>query len=267
MRKEKHTDHENSTLHYTITGKGMPVVLLHGFAEDSSVWDEQVSFLENNYQLIIPDIPGSGKSTLLKKENAGMEDYAACVKKILDAEHIARCVMIGHSMGGYITLAFAENYPETLISFGLFHSSAYADDGEKKEARRKSIAFINNNGAKAFLDTSIPGLFYDAGKSKNDIETLLKKGNNFTPEALIQYYEAMIARPDRTAILKNVNFPVLLIMGQHDKAVPFKFSLEQARMPSHAYIYILRTSAHMGMWEEREKSNKILGDFLHICQL
>ncbi|MEO8771836.1 MAG: alpha/beta hydrolase [Ferruginibacter sp.] len=265
--EEKYINYHNSSIHYTLTGEGLPVVFIHGFAEDSTVWKNQIAFLKNNYKLIIPDLPGSGQSTILKNERIYVEDYAACIKAILDTENIDRCVMIGHSMGGYITLAFAEKFPKSLISFGLFHSSAYADDATKIETRKKAIDFIKNNNAESFLKTSIPGLFFDTKTSENNIEILLKKGNNFTPDALIQYYEAMIARPDRTILLKNSISPVLLIIGQHDKAVPFKLSLEQANMPGHSYIYILRNSAHMGMLEERDRSNKILADFLQIHDL
>lgn len=260
--EEKYIDHESASLHYSVYGNGTPVVFVHGFAEDSTVWDKQVDYLKDTYRLIVPDLPGSGQSTILKKDRITMDDYAACIKAVLAAENIEQCIMIGHSMGGYITLAFANKYPGNLSSLGLFHSSAYPDDAEKIEVRKKAIVFIKNSGAEAFLKTSIPGLFFDAGKSKSDIEMLLEKGNNFTGEALIQYYEAMMARPDRTELLKSIDIPVLLIIGQHDKAVPFTYSLEQAKMPGHSFIKILRNSAHMGMLEETTGSNRFLADFL-----
>lgn len=262
MIKEKHIIYESSKLHYTISGEGFPVILIHGFAEDSSVWDNQVNHLNNKYRLIVPDLPGSGRSTILNKERIIMEDYADCINAILKEESIDQCIMIGHSMGGYITLAFAGKYPGKLKAWGLFHSSAYPDNAEKIEVRKKAVEFIKNNGPEAFLKTSIPGLFYDAGKSSDDIEVLLQKGNNFTGKALIQYYEAMMNRPDTTEVLKKSSIPVLLIIGKHDKAVPFSYSLEQAKLPGFSSIHILRNSAHMGMLEEPEKSNRFLADFL-----
>ena len=96
--KEKHINHNNTTIHYKTTGTGLPVVLLHGFAEDSSIWDNQVEYLKNNYQLIIPDLPGSGASGMINTplsegrglgvKPIGMEDYADCIKHILDEEKI-----------------------------------------------------------------------------------------------------------------------------------------------------------------------------------
>lgn len=259
---EKHITVNNSVIFYHVIGNGTPVVLIHGFAEDSTVWDSQVLFLKNNFQLIIPDLPGSGKSQLLQNENVGIQDYADCIHHILQNENINQCIMIGHSMGGYITLAFAEKYQSILKAFGLFHSSAYADDDEKIATRKKAISFIQENGAEQFLKTSIPGLFYDTQKSRQQIDELLTKGKAFTPAALIQYYKAIIPRPDRTEVLKSFPGAVLFMMGVHDKAVLYVHSLQQCHMPGQSHIHVLRNSAHMGMLEETGQANNNLMNFL-----
>jgi len=254
--------YNETSLQYQLMGSGNSVVMLHGFGEDSSIWNEMAESLSANYQLIIPNIPGSGNSAMLSGQNISMEDYADSLFAILQKESIKKCTFIGHSMGGYIALAFAEKYPQLLHAFGLFHSSAYADDDAKKETRNKAIEFIQANGVEAFLKTSTPGLFMDAAASKAHIEELLQKGKGFKPEALIQYYKAMIARPDRTNILKRFDGPILFLLGAHDKAVPFDQGLEQSHLPAQSHIHILRNSAHMGMLEEQEKSLLNLTDFL-----
>lgn len=254
--------YKNISLQYQVLGAGNAVVLLHGFGEDSRIWDGITAALAANYLLIIPNIPGSGGTELLSGEEVGMQDYAYVVHAILQKENIESCTLIGHSMGGYIALAFAEKYPEWLKAFGLFHSSAYADDAAKKETRKKTIEFIQANGTDAFLKTSTPGLFKDAEASKAAVDDLLQKGKLFTPEALIQYYQAMIARPDRTDVLKNFAGPILFMLGEHDKAVPFEQGLKQSHLPAQAHIHILRNSAHMGMLEEQEKSLLNVTDFL-----
>ena len=259
----KQLTYKNAAVHYRIMGEGKVVVLLHGFGEDSSIWDKMATVLSKKFRLLIPDIPGTGASAMITGNNVGMEEYADCIAGILTAENISECTMIGHSMGGYITLAFAEKYPQMLHAFGLFHSSAYADDDAKKETRKKAIKFIKENGAEAFLNTSTPGLFKDAEKSSEEINHLIKKGSSFTPEALIQYYEAMITRPDRTNILTTFYSPVMFILGMHDKAVPFEHGLEQSHLPALSHIFILRDSAHMSMLEEAEKSLLNLEHFLH----
>lgn len=255
--------YKEANVFYKTVGKGLPVVLLHGFGEDSEIWKNQIAFLQNAFHLIIPDIPGSGQSGLI--HDADIDTYAEVVKTILDTEKISKCVLIGHSMGGYITLAFTEKYPDYLVCFGLFHSSAFADNEEKKEVREKAISFIQTNGAYNFLKTSISGLFrYQDGPDalSNGINELVEKSKNFTPDALIQYYQAMISRPDRSNVLKTTSLPVLFIIGEFDKAIPLESSLQQCYLPAKSHIHILHNSAHMGMLEETEKANTILFNFL-----
>lgn len=246
------------------------VVLLHGFGEDSSIWQHQVDELKNHYRLIVPDLPGSGASALL--DNGNIEIYAAIVQQIIVAEQQKNheeptenfCTVIGHSMGGYITLALAEKYADLLNGFALVHSTAFADSEEKIGARKKAINFIQSNGTEAFLQTSIPGLFYQPEMSAWPSK-LMEQGKNFTKAALIQYYQAMLERPDRTAVLQQSVVPVLFIIGQHDAAIPFESSLKQCHLPAQSHVHILRHSAHMGMLEEKEKCNAILLDYLHQC--
>jgi pimeloyl-ACP methyl ester carboxylesterase len=178
--------------------------------------------------------------------------------------------MIGHSMGGYVALAFAEKYPERLNAFGLFHSSAFADTEEKKLARKKSIEFIQANGAHAFLKTATPGLFAETYTKEHstEIEKLVEYLQYFTKEALVQYYEAMIVRPDRTAVLSSFPKPILFIIGEHDKAVPMQSGLQQSYLPQESHVHILQHSGHMGMWEETAKANGILKAFIDraVCK-
>ncbi len=221
--------------------------------------------------MIIPDLPGSGKSELIN--DMSIEGMAEIIKEIIyhevqkfplqGAEGVRVC-LIGHSLGGYITLAFAEKYPQMLSSFGLIHSSAFADTEEKKAARLKSIEFISTHNAYDFLRTAIPGLFSRQWSQDHqpEIESLVEKGHNFSSEVLIQYYHAMIARHDKTGVLKNFPHPILFIIGVHDNAVPFAQGLKQSYLPDLSYIHILRNSAHMGMWEEADQVNKALLVFL-----
>ena len=247
---------------YQVTGNGKPVVLLHGFAEDNRIWNTQLEFLRNDYQLIIPDLPGSGESPL--QEDVSMEAMAGVVNAILDEEEITKTILVGHSMGGYITLAFAEKNPERLSAFGLFHSTSYPDSEEKKAARQKNIAFIRTHGTLEFLKQSIPTLFSEQFRKANAdiVNNLIQQYKDFDPAALIAYYEAMMQRPDRTHVLKQFDRAILFIIGKHDNAIPFKDSLELCHLPSLSYIHILNNAGHMGMIEENEKSNNILSEFL-----
>ena len=254
--------YQSSQIFYRTVGAGRPVVLIHGFAEDGEVWKNQIEFLKNHFYLIIPDLPGSGKSELIN--DMSIEGMAEVIKAILLNEEKETCSMAGHSMGGYITLAFAEKYPAMLTSAGLVHSSAFADSEEKKANRLKSIEFVKKNGAYEFLKAVIFDLFTEnwAAKNPEAVDRQIEKSKDFTDEAIIAYYQAMINRPDRTHVLKSFPKPILFIIGEHDKAVPFEQSMQQCYLPNHAYIHILRNSAHMGMFEETDKLNEALLQFL-----
>lgn len=249
-------------VYYRKTGEGKPVVLLHGFAEDGDLWRLQLAYLEKNYQLITPDLPGSGLSA--PADNVSMESMADVVKCILDEEAITGAVMIGHSMGGYVTLAFAEKYPHLLKGFGLFHSTAFADGEEKKESRKKNIHFIHANGTYAFLKPAVPGLFSEAFREENRqvVTGFIERHKDFQPASLAAYLEAMMARPGRSHVLESFSQPVLFIIGRQDNAVPLQDSLRQSHLPVKSYIHIIDTG-HMGMLEEADKCNKILEEFLH----
>jgi pimeloyl-ACP methyl ester carboxylesterase len=257
----------SSNVFYRTEGEGYPVVFVHGFAEDGSIWDNQAAFLSSAYRLIVPDLPGSGKSEGIDgkaTEFAGMEDYADAIKAILDQEKVQSCVMFGHSMGGYIMLAFAEKYPEMTRAFGLIHSTAYADSADKINTRRKGIAFVKKHGAADFIKQSMPGLFTDSykGRFPEKIRELIERYDNFQAHSLVSYCEGMIQRPDRTSVLRSFTGPVLFIIGEKDNAVPLEHSLQQSHIPWISFIHVIENAAHMGMLEATAEVNDRLLSFL-----
>jgi len=202
-----------------------------------------------------------------------MEGLAEPIKTLIEHETASlffkegephSVILIGHSMGGYITLAFAEKYHHMLRGFGLFHSTAYADSEEKKQIRQKGIDFIRSHGATEFLKTSIPNLFSPVTKEKKGqlIEEQINASHNFSAAALVSDYVSMINRPDMTQVLKQTHLPVLFVFGKYDTAVPLKDGLEQSHLPELSYIHILNESGHMGMTEERVDADRILSDYI-----
>jgi pimeloyl-ACP methyl ester carboxylesterase len=277
------------TLFYRTEGSGLPVLLLHGFAEDGAIWDNQVACLATHCRLIIPDLPGSGRSSALPggsssdpigeslSASAGgsppalpggvsIEDLAESVIALLNHEDIEKCVLIGHSMGGYIALAVAEKYPERLSALGLFHSTAYGDSEEKAAARQKSITFIRKNGAAAFIRQSTPNLFGDYTRTNRPdlITGMVEQYSGFSSESLVSYYEAMIRRPDRTAVLQHFAGPVLFVIGREDAIIPMEQALQQCHLPAIAHIHTVEHAGHEGMLENPDRSNEILQSFLNF---
>jgi pimeloyl-ACP methyl ester carboxylesterase len=255
--------YEGKKIKYQEYGQGNPVILLHGFGEDSRVWNGLVDYLKGEFQLLVPDLPGSGGSEPIP--DMSIEGLSEVIHAIIHEEEIDRAAVIGHSMGGYVALALAENYPNHLNSLGLFHSTAYADPEEKKTARKKGIEFINEHGPFEFLKTSIPNLFSPVSKERmaDKIEEFIEQQHNFSAHALVSYYEAMMKRPDRTIVLKNSTLPILFIFGKHDTAVPLQDGLEQSHMPEKSYIHILPDSGHLGMLEEPKTANRIVKNYLN----
>lgn len=257
--------YNNRQLSYHTYGAGKTLVLLHGFAEDNRVWHLQVAALQAHYRLIVPDLPGSGQSERLHDTlNASIEQYAYAVLAILQQEQVTQCVVLGHSMGGYITLAIAEKKPAWLSGFGFVHSTALPDSEEKKQNRQRGIELIGQYGGYPFIKNTTPNLFSAAYKTSHagQVEELIERGREFTDLALQQYYVAMMNRPDRTFVLSGSNVPVLFIIGTDDVAAPLKDVLPQTYLPACSYIHILENTGHMGMWEAPEKVNRYLAEFM-----
>jgi pimeloyl-ACP methyl ester carboxylesterase len=260
--QEKEIKLNNHSFFYREIGEGLPVILLHGFGEDGNIWKYQF-FAFPQHRLLVPDLPGSGKSKMW--DAMSVDNLAQIIEQWINALGIEKAVLIGHSMGGYIALSFAEQFPEKLAGWGLFHSTTFADSDEKIENRRKGIQFIQQHGASAFLETTLPNLYGSPFKAQNPdaIQEHLALTNNFSPEALVSYYEAMIAREDRTLVWQHSQVPVLIIAGAFDQLIPLNDNLKQASLPQLSYIHVLRQSGHMGMVEEPEPTNAMITEFLN----
>jgi pimeloyl-ACP methyl ester carboxylesterase len=253
------------TLFYRDTGSGHPVLLLHGFGEDGTVWDNQPESLSAACRLIIPDLPGSGRSSALTTP-LSIEELATVIRDFLNQLNIHTCTLIGHSMGGYIALAFAALYPERLSAFGLFHSTAYPDSEDKKNTRRKAIDFIRTSGSAPFIRQSTPNLFSPSTRAQRPglIEAAITKYSGFPPDSLVAYYEAMIARPDRTDVLRQFSRPVLFVVGEDDTVIPLQQALEQCYLPSISHLHIIKRTGHQAMLEDPQKSNGVLLEFINF---
>ena len=236
------------------------VVLLHGFGEDSTIWNDYADVLAKEYTVILPEY---ARLSHLKT----MEDYADFAHETIVAQGVEKCAVIGHSMGGYIALAFAEKYPQMLSGFGLFHSTSFADSEEKKEARNKIIESIKKSGSEVFIRASTPTLYAEEFVKLHAfiIAKHIENASEFPPEALIAAMQAIRDRPDRRSVLKALRCPVMFIIGEQDKSVSPADSKSQIMMPKFFSSSILDNVAHMGMVEEAEHCLAFLERFLLKC--
>jgi pimeloyl-ACP methyl ester carboxylesterase len=270
--QEKQINHPHYQLSYCVYGKGTPVLLLHGYGEDSQIWNNQIEYLSTHCLLIVPDLPGSGKSSITAKgkeewlPNLRIESLAHSMNEILIAENLAACILLGHSMGGYISLAFAELYPSKILALGLVHSTAYADSDEKKITRQKSIQFLEENGGHTFFKASMPNLFGKKFKETQAaaIEELIEQSKAFDTPILVAYTQAMMHRTNKTAVLQLALFPVLFVAGPEDIAAPLTDVQAQATVPIKSYLEIIEGVGHMGMLEAPQQMNQHLSRFIHL---
>lgn len=237
------------------------VVLIHGFAEDHTVWNFQAQQLRKNFKVLAIDLPGFSEFDNVVATDISIKDCAVSLYKVLTKEKIGKCIVIGHSMGGYVALAFAEQFPQKIIGLGLVHSNAYKDDEAKMETRIKATKLMAEIGPVPFLEATTPSLFFNVPASKAAIAQLMHAAKNFKTSTLITYYNAMRLREDSTLLLKNVSVPVLFIIGKYDKTISIKTALGQSYLGPISYVNILRKSAHMGMLEEPERTTDILHNF------
>lgn len=263
LRRLKDGPFEGAT--YYCAGKGFPIVLVHGFPADHTLWDMQTKQLQEKYRLILPDLPGTGQSPLI--DPISIEDMADFLKDILIQEGIKKCILIGHSMGGYVTLSFVEKYEDYLTGWGLFHSSAYADNEEKKKGRKRSIELMKKYGQEKFLHQMIPNLFsqYFQKNHRDEVQDLILKRVEAGVDALIPYYHAMWERPDRTLVLKESKTPVLFVIGKEDTSAPMDSVLQQVSLPAVSQVNIFEKAGHLGMLEVPDAAIHILDQFIDFC--
>jgi len=258
---------DNRQMGYQKTGSGPAVILLHGFGEDHRIFNSTVSALEKKYTIYTPDLPGTGMSVINTNSfpsNFSIEYLADSTAALIEHEKIENCVVLGHSMGGYTTMALAIKYPQYLKAFGLLHSTALPDTPVKIENRKRGISFIEKFGATTFLETTIPNLFGTHTKKTNPgvVLDFIQALPHFSNEILIAYYHAMMARPNLTGVLTTTTVPVLFVLGDQDIAVALEDTLPQTKMPNSAYLYVLENCGHMGMLEHPVLFNKAVLDFL-----
>lgn len=250
-------------LHVQSRGNGKPLVLLHGFCENSTCFNALVPLLEKNYLVITPDLPGVGQSSYI--ENLSMEKMADEVQHTLVHMGIRDAVMLGHSMGGYVTLAYAKKYSHNLKGFGLLHSTANPDTDVRKIKREQALGVVSEKGHEFYIRQFIPPLFAPSFQNKETIDGLIEQGLHTSRNAIMSQIVAMRDRPSGRAFLEETDLPVLFLAGVQDSIIPFKDIIEQAASVKQGCIETLQHSAHMGMIEEPELFANAIHKFMGMC--
>jgi len=256
----KQIGYKNTAISYSDTGKGTAVVLLHGFLENQTMWKDLTLILSNKNRVITIDLLGHGATECLGYVHS-MEDNAETVKAVLSHLRIRKAIFVGHSMGGYVALAFAELYPASIKGLVLLNSTSKEDNVERKHNRDRAIKAVKQNYVN-FVRLSITNLF-----SKNNRERLEKKIESVKSEALktplqgiVASLEGMKIRKDREFILHEREFPKLLILGKKDPVLNYEDNLKQIENTNTELITF--PDGHMSHIENREELGTVLLEFI-----
>jgi pimeloyl-ACP methyl ester carboxylesterase len=253
---------EGNDIVFHESGSGKVIMLIHGFPMSSEIWRGFTGKLSQTLRVITPDLPGFGGSPL-PKGSFSIDDIAGIMLRKADALGINKMVVIGHSLGGYVTLAMVKRDPERFAGFGLFHSTAFPDTEERKAGRDKAVAFIQANGALPYSSNFIAPLFAD-GKHP-DVPFVRDLNIRANAETLIGYLRAMRDRPERTDVLRTFPRPILFIAGGKDPVIPAGDVRRQAEMTSRGEYYELEHQAHMALVEDVPATSSRVYDFVLRC--
>lgn len=253
----------DAKVRYADVGKGRVVVLIHGFLESLEVWfgNGFAQDLAKHYRVIAIDLPGHGKSECIGYVHR-MERMAAVVKGVMDEIGLRRYTVVGHSLGGYVALAFAEKYPEHVCGLCLFHSSTYPDSAEKKVDRDRAIRVVKKSPSK-FTSGLIQNLFALANVKyfRDEISWLKRMAAKTKAQGIIAALEGMKVRKNRENVLRYATFPVLMLAGARDNVIPLEVSEKQKDLAEDQRFLALDKCGHMGFLEAKEKSLKKLKAF------
>jgi len=248
-------------IHYKIEGQGPVIVFLHGFMENARIWKSFVPKFTDRFRVLRINLPGHGKTSVYGESHT-MEFMAECVKAVLDHEKVEKAALVGHSMGGYVSLAFAEAFPESTSGVVMFSSSCFEDTPERKADRERAMKAADAHKMK-FITSVIPNLFYERSgmKASKKIFKLVKIAAKQPKEGIIAAIRGMKDREDRSEIIRNAAFPLMFIAGQDDMLIPLERIQEMHRLQPAAMVEVLENCGHVGFFEQKKASIQAIRKF------
>ena len=257
---QKTTNFKNTRVSYADYGKGTVVVLLHGYLENQAMWHEFIPELSSKYRVITIDLLGHGQTECLGYVHS-MEDNADLVHQVLSELRIRKAIVIGHSMGGYVALAFAESYPDNIKGLVLLNSTSKADNEERKTNRDRAINAVKKDYT-SFVRLSIGNLFSEDNREKliEEIEGVKLEALKTPLQGIIAALEGMKIRKDREMLLHAATFKILLILGKKDPVLNYEESLLQIEGTNVKLVTF--PDGHMSSIENRDALKKVFSNFL-----
>ena len=256
--------HNSQNIYFETYGntKNHAIFFLHGYLESSEIWEGYANEFSEEHFVVCVDLPGHGESESLS-ETQTMGAMAYAVKDIAEYLKIEKLHMVGHSMGGYVAMAFRDKFPDMLSSYVLFHSTCYSDTEEKRINRDREIELILQGKKELIIKSHIAKTFADTNLKK--MEKFVERGVNIAlktkDNGIISALNGMKMRADRSLLFIAGGIPLLLVAGKKDKLIPYDIMLKMKKLAKDAEFVLLDKSGHMGFLEEKDKSITELKNF------
>ncbi|MFA8450800.1 MAG: alpha/beta fold hydrolase [Bacteroidales bacterium] len=266
MSTTKNISFKNTKIAYTSEGNGPDIIFIHGFLEARSMWAGYLSELKTNYKVTSIDLPGFGDSDCISTYHT-MGLMGEAIMAVAEEENIHNFILVGHSLGGYISLALGEKYPEKIKGLILFHSHASADSEDIKTNRDRTIKVIENDGL-SFLSNFIVDLFNkeNINRLQDKIEELKIVSNKTKAKGITAALAGMRDRSGKISFLADTKIPIGFIIGKQDPRIPLQKIISQTALVKEAHILMLDQVGHMGMHEAPEKCLDFIKYFAKTCQ-
>jgi pimeloyl-ACP methyl ester carboxylesterase len=256
--------YKEGRIHYTDSGTGKVIILLHGYLESSEVWNGFAERLQSQFRTISIDLPGCGLSDV-HGEVHSMEFMATVIKELIDSLKLKKVFMTGHSLGGYVTLAFLELFPEQLSGYCLFHSQPFPDTPAALEKRRREIEIVKVGKKNLMYPDNVIRMFATSNLVK--FSKALQKSKDIAAqipgEGIIAVLNGMMIRPSRLSFMEAGKVPCLWILGLMDNYIPCEHIQTMVNLPFNAKLVVLKNSGHMGFIEEENLAVKTVSDFMN----
>lgn len=263
LQMKKIFNYGKGRIQYYDQGNGKVIILIHGYLETSDIWSSFAKKLSRQFRVISLDLPGHGGSDIFDSIHT-MEFMATVVKDLCESLDIRKAFITGHSLGGYVTLAFVDLFPGMLYGYCLFHSHPFADSPEVIEKRKLEIGLLKEGKKDKFIPDSILKMYAtpNLGKFRDALKRSKKISDSIPVEGIIAVLKGMMARPSRQAVMEKGQVPLLWILGTMDNYINCEQIQTKVNLPANAEVFILKNSGHMGFIEEEGLALEKLTEFV-----
>ena len=254
----------NEKMNYIEAGRGLPLVLVHGFPLDNRIWESQLSTLSDKYRVITPDLPGFGHSQPPPARPFTMESLADTLHGFLTQLKATPCVLAGFSMGGYMSFAYERKYPTTLKALILIDTKAEADTPDGKAGRNKMIETARTGGSKPIAATMLPKMLTPQTiQSRPQLVQQVTSIMESCPAQTIEYaLGAMRDRSDYRDCCPSVAIPTAILVGDADAITPPAVAEAMNKSIPHSKLTIIKGAGHLSPMEQPEQVNQAIRQFL-----